>query len=461
VVYGLEMLKSVKGVELQWPVLPLLEHKSSEVRRLSLEILQEHGDSSLRSEVEPLLADPELSVRREALRLICQYSEKGVTVALREYLSHTETGIQYAALSLVADDSSQELLELVDEELIKGLLLNDQQAAVEGRIQLAHALGGIGRRELEPYLENLLNDSEPTVVKVTIASLGRLKNRNHISWLVEKLADRRYRADAQDALAAYGGSIIGTLDDYFRDESIPLLVRKSLPRVISRIPEQHAVDVLTQCLKIAPSALIYDVVKGLNRLRSKQAHLNFATADLEVILIDETKIYYEVAQVEHALVATVDEESLLLLRRTLSEKRRAILERIFRLLGLIYAQRDIYNAYLGIVSGVNRRRANAVEFLDNLLRGELKRYLTPILDDPSEDAIRQRGRELYQIKIESRQAALHYLIAGRDNWLRACAVFAVRQTDSQDIRELVGKAARDRDPLVKETAQLVLSERIN
>ena len=48
------------------------------------------------------------------------------------------------------------------------------------------------------------------------------------------------------------------------------------------------------------------------------------------------------------------------------------------------------------------------------------------------------------------------LINGRDAWLRACAVYCARGTTSDAVRQAVENARRDPDPVVVETAELVL-----
>ena len=56
------------------------------------------------------------------------------------------------------------------------------------------------------------------------------------------------------------------------------------------------------------------------------------------------------------------------------------MKRIFRLLGLMYAPEDLRQAYYSINSRDPIRRANAVEFLDNVLRPRHRRVILPILE---------------------------------------------------------------------------------
>ena len=125
------------------------------------------------------------------------------------------------------------------------------------------------------------------------------------------------------------------------------------------------------------------------------------------------------------------------------------------LLGLHYPPQDIYSAYLGIVSMEKNRHASAIEFLDNVVGKNVKKYLFPIIDRISESIAIRRGQELFDFEIDSSDSALIRLIEGPDSWLKACALYCVKDTDSEDVRNSATKALKDSDPVVVETAKLV------
>ncbi len=56
------------------------------------------------------------------------------------------------------------------------------------------------------------------------------------------------------------------------------------------------------------------------------------------------------------------------------------LERIFRLLGLLYPHLDVHSAYVGLQSKSVSVHDNALEFLDNVLKPQLREMLVPLLD---------------------------------------------------------------------------------
>ena len=66
------------------------------------------------------------------------------------------------------------------------------------------------------------------------------------------------------------------------------------------------------------------------------------------------------------------------------------LERIFRLLGLLYPHLDVHSAHVGLQSKSVAVHDNALEFLDNVLKPQLREMLVPLLD--SKVTVRERAR---------------------------------------------------------------------
>lgn len=69
-----------------------------------------------------------------------------------------------------------------------------------------------------------------------------------------------------------------------------------------------------------------------------------------------------------------------LLHQTLLENMEREKERVLRLLSLIYSSADIESATAALQSGNPAKQAQAIEFLDNLLTGDVKRYVFPLFE---------------------------------------------------------------------------------
>lgn len=458
VVYALELLASVKDVELKWPLKPLLNHRSSEIRLKALEVLHTHGDKTLITDVEKLLDDMSTEVRCEAIFFLCRQSECGITETLKKYLHNPNRKIVTAAVACIAKHGTESEKKLLTEDIVQELMSDESRDGEMGRILLARVFGTIDTPIFNTYLDKLLNDSSQKVVKEAIDSIGQAKDIKYVPWLIDRLADKIYRGNARAALAAFGTSTFETLKEFLLDKRVRFIIRKNIPGVIRKIPVQESVNLLTACLPEAEPSLKYYIVKALNNLRINYPDLNFDSRQLEFILFSEAKSYYEIYHVLITCGQTGEDSGLKLLKRALYEKQQQNLEIIFRLLGLVYPPQDIYSAYQGLVSGKKLLHANAIEFLDNLLRSDVKKYIIPILDEHTPELIIQKAEELFRITRKNKEEAQAYLIEGNDNWLKACAIYSSIGTRSDRIGKLLIKAREDPDTLVSETAELVLSK---
>jgi ATP/ADP translocase/HEAT repeat protein len=457
VVYALKMLDSVEDKELKWPVKPLLENNSAEVRLNALKVLLRLGDASDLPDVEKLLMDPNIEIRADAMRFISAQSDQKMSKLVRGFLSHSDRQIRHAAISCIANYGEESDKALISNQLIDEILSYRGPHDVAGRIQIALALGNIDLPDSNKYLRKLLEDDSREVKIAAIQSIGKQKEREFVPWLIINLSDSELRTHCREALARFSIAVLGTLHDYLNDDKQPLTVRRHIPRVMALIPNQEAVNFLINSLESQNSWLTYDVLKGLSKLRAKSFELKFNEKEIETVLINETRHFYEVLQILNSHNGGESPQALLL-KKSLRERLDANLEKIFRLMGLQYPPRDIYNAYLSIVSDRKIERAKALEFLENLLNANIKRYVLPILDEISPDVTVQKGRELFKLGISTEEEGLCALIKGRNVWLKVCALYNVKNGKSEQVMSLVKGCVSDPDPMVRETAKLALTK---
>ena len=102
------------------------------------------------------------------------------------------------------------------------------------------------------------------------------------------------------------------------------------------------------------------------------------------------------------------------------------LERIFRLMKLLFPQQDLHSAYVGVQSRNPVIHDNALEFLENILSPQLRSLLLPLLDSevPASSRIGLANRVL-GTEVASSTEAVHSLLSSEDPWLRSCAAYAI------------------------------------
>jgi ATP:ADP antiporter, AAA family len=291
-------------------------------------------------------------------------------------------------------------------------------------------------------------------VRQAIESLGHLATAQHVPWLIARLGDRDYRRAARQALAECGEVAVPYLREDLLDEKVDLARRLAVARVLGRDTPPGRSRFALGTTRSGGAMLDLPLIKLLSKLRG--AGLSFARNEVETHLEKAMEAYFDALQVQVVYGDGDEVAKMRLLRRVLDEKRQEMLERIFRLLGLLYDPDDMYRAYLGLVSREASQRASALEFIDNVLERTTKERLIPLLDYISLEVAVKQGRSLFQRQIDSRSNALEFLLGERDDWLRACAAFSA----GAEAPETPAAAAR-RSPreMVREAAAVALSGR--
>ncbi|HEX9653593.1 MAG TPA: Npt1/Npt2 family nucleotide transporter, partial [bacterium] len=454
VLYALQLLESVDGVDLSPALQPLLSHLSAEVRLLTLKLLRHQSQSQqVIPNVRLLLRDSDENVRREAVRLYAKYSNVSTSNIVEEWLRDENGGLRGAALYYLAEKPDL-AAQLLRPELVAAFMSGDR----ESRSQLADALGILQDKNYYPHLKRLLDDDDPMVKLRAIKSAAKTQAPEFVPALIALLAHQDFRKPAREALAGYGEAIVDMLIGYMKNPAVPLAGRLSIPRVMHLIPSQRCVDALLENIFEVDEGLRYQIIKALNKLRARHPDLQFDSR-VDSALIDELKNYYRLLAAAFATSDSVDKNvsNASLLQRALRERLDDHLERTFRLLGLRYPPRDIYNAFAAANSSNRSVRANAVEFLDNILSSDLKRIFLPVVEELPAQQILQGANGIIDIAFTNQYEALQELAGTSDPWLRSCAFYEIWKVGMvNDFRPIIERATIESNAIVQETAHFVL-----
>jgi AAA family ATP:ADP antiporter len=445
VLYVLDILSTAKSKLLAEKIVPLLDHASAEVRRRALIALAHQSGEAAHG--ERLLSDPDESVRTEAMVLLCQLKGTAGT-NLEKHLFGDDASMIAAALGCAA--RIPDAKKLITSELAEALSQQDEKM----RALLARAIAGA--EWLRPILERLTRDPSLFVVIAAIEGIGTARDRSFVPYLMESLGKKHVRRPARQALARLGGEIVAELRAAL--ESGQQQLQRIIPRVLGEIGTQSSIDLLLSHLGAKDPIVRANAARALSKLRTAQPRLVFDRNRITNAVIVEAKKLYHLAQILEVLPDDEGRASAKLLRRALEEKKKRVLERIFVLLGVRYRPKDLENAYQGFVGGKQEHRANALEFLDNLLKKSLRDHVLPLLEQQGNRDVVSAGRELFGEPIETKDEALAHLIRGDDAWLRACALYDLPVQPSQELRRLAMEARSDPDPIARETACAVASK---
>ncbi len=460
VLYGLSLLEV--GREPGWhPALRgLLDHPSPSVRQRALQLLSDAGDKKIHPKVEEMLGDESPEVRAEALHYLVAHTGCDPLTLMTSDTALPDHVVQGAVVTYLAR-TDQADNHAAGQVIFETMLSAPGPDAVRSRIEAARVLGVIPPgSELQSHLLELIRDEDLAVEEQAILSAGKTLNRDAIHPIIDRLGNPHLLAAARAALAEYGERALGTLQDHLNDPTTPLGIRKQIPKVLARIATPQASEVLANCLLQNDPGLRYELLKALNKLRNLDSGLVQPNAQFEDMLNAELMGYYRSFQI---LAAISPESSASLegaqapstpdiLARALHERMDHELERIFRLLGLLYPPRDIHNAYAGLVSGHARVRSNAMEVLEHIVRSDLYRTLVCALDpDVSLKDKLQFAQRLCHTSVPSKTEALREVLHSEDRWLRACTIHSIGAMRMTELSEDLLRAPHADDPLLDET----------
>ncbi|MFQ6113817.1 MAG: hypothetical protein ACE5NG_06970, partial [bacterium] len=458
--YALSLLELVPSREIVGYLLPLLKHWDAKIRAQALRNLFDSGSKEMLQDIVPLLSDNDIEVRSEAIHFVWAYCEVCPTDRITEFLADPDPRIKGAMLATMINhtgrltkEAQAVLLQMIHADSDKGEAYRMEAARVLGTIDHGHGL--------HENLALLLNHASILVQQVAIESAGKVLHNEFVDILMMKLGTPRLRKLARSALANYGNRILPQLINVLNNSNKNIQIRRSIPRVLCQIQTEESLEVLIENLEHQNTIIRYEVIKSLNKIRKVCSDFGFDQEKICNVLMIEIRDYYRKLNIFHAYgrkdrilidVREVDD----ILYPALQEKLRESLDRIFRLLALIFPQQDIYNAYYFLTQGSQDEKSNALEYLDNLLPGELRVALLPILDDiPLNHQVRQ-GRALFNLKKLSRKEALTALLKDGDIWLEICTIYSLGRERIPDLADKVQQRSQSTDPVLRETAERCL-----
>ncbi len=473
ILYALRLLEGVKNPEFIPHLKRLIRHPSDEVKTLILQMASGYDDLDLSVEARHLAEQGNPGVRAQAICFLYDASEKDPAI-LKSYLEHDDVHMNIAAVSCIASDwnENRRLREDVDlPALIEGILQKIQDVeSVEERIslkvRLATIIGHAKDENLRGYLNLFLQDQNPEVKKAAIGSIGRIPRPEFVPLLVEHLIAKHVRKSVREALAEFGEGIIDTLAPILEDENQQKRKRVEIPKVFALIGSQRVVSFLLKKLEFRDLDLRYQIIRALNRLRLEYPELRFDHQYVKTRITEEIELFQTTLRIwieQKAISAGAEsarrlhhevdrvQKARLLLVRALEERLDDILERIFRLLGLKYSPKDMLNAYFGLTSDKDYLRANAIEFLDNILETSFKRTLIPLVESSLSDLPKIEGGH-FQPEFSGEDASLELILTGDDNWLKALAMHLIAEQGLTKFIASIQSFADSPDPLVREAA---------
>jgi AAA family ATP:ADP antiporter len=428
----------------------LLKHPAPEVRRRALAVLTAAGDGAVVADAERLLTDPDIAVRTEALLYLSRVTHLDPLVRLQELGDFPDFSIRSGMVLFYSKPGPAHDLETAS-LLLDGMVNEAGPAGKAARLEAARLISVLPG-QFDAQLFKLLSDPDPEVLREAIRAVGGLGKRHLVPLLLDRLSDLQLEAEVSDVLAKFGDRVVGTLRDHMVDPNVSIEVRRVLPGILQRIGTAEAGRALAENLLESDTTLRFRIISALNKLRLQHPQLDVDDRLVESILAAEILGHYRSYQIIGVMGGDVNSKDPVVV--ALVEAMRQEVERIFRLLGLLYPRHDFHSAYVGLQSTDAIVHANALEFLDNVLHPPLRQMLVPLLDGEVSVAERvQLAERMVGIKMESREEAIAVLVRSDDPWLKSCGAYAIGSLGLKSLEAALDACLEHPDALLRETAR--------
>jgi ATP:ADP antiporter, AAA family len=457
VLYAIDFLESLDKKQLITPL--LLYHEGPAVRARALSVMravQPEISTRWLPAIHAMMTDPDAGVRSEAVAALASMHNQQANDLVRSLLNDRNPRISLTAAMMLAASGLDEDADRAD-DVLSDLVSNTRESAVPVRRDFAIAIRHVPIPHFRRLLIPLLSDPNPEVAEEAMRSLRKLGATDFVfvPTLISLLRNRQQKSSARELLVGFGETVIPILSHFMRDPEEEIWIRRHIPGTIARIPCQKSVDVLVDALDEKDGFLRFHVIAALERIHRLKAEHTFNRARIESLTQEESSRYTHYRRLHQVLFEFQRYPKECLLARALTEKMKRGVDRIYRLLSLLYPWKDIAAARHSIEHGDRRSRAGTLEYLDNILASGLRKTLIPLLEDA------EGGKLMIDQTASAAEAAVTRLIRDEDPIVASAAIYFVWQQKLMHCINELDRILSSRDGLnrhVLESASWVLQE---
>ncbi|APQ18081.1 hypothetical protein [Maribacter hydrothermalis] len=471
ILFMLDKLMEINDRRFAEDVELLLDHPSNKVKLSAIQNLYYLNFKSMTAEVSELLKIDDHDLTIATLAYILSFSHKDKSFVFDAYLEDSNKRISSAALYCLAREaknnhSLKQRYSLLD-RISKAL--DNSKKNIEDIPYTETVIEILGVANMPIYhntlLEFLKNKNEE-IVKTTIKSIGTTMDPSLGQHIIPYLEQKRYRPAVIEAFKQYGPHILPLLRKNVQERLQSLSVIRFIPMAMQSFYSKEAVHHLLAILKDNDLTVRLEVVRALSAIRASHPQLKFNRYKVVSVIFDECKLHHQTLSSMHTQIiisyrnrtkskkeiGDAERNARTSLLELLERRLDSGLERIFKLLGLRYQQNDVAIAYEGLLSQKQEAQHNAIEFLDNLLTGELKRKLLPIIEETALDISSEEELQKIKHKIPTELECFRLLLLGNDLKIKLAVLFLIAQQKEPRYLGIVESHLNDTDPKVRSFA---------
>ena len=472
ILFMLDKLMEINDKRFADDVELLLEHPSNNVKLSAIQNLYFLNSKSMTSEVSELLKIEDWELTIATLAYILSFAHKDKSFVFDAYLENSNQRISSAALFCLAREAKNNhslrqrysLFERISKSLTNTKENKENTTYMSAVIEI---LGVANMPIYYTTLIDFLKDPNEEIVMTSIKAIGNTMDPTLGQHIIPFLEQKKYRPTVIEAFKQYGPQILPLLRKNVQDRLQPLSVIRFIPMAMQSFYSKDAVHQLLGILTDNDLTVRLEVVRALSAIRSTHPQLKFNRYKIVSVIFDECKLHHQTLSSMHTQIiisyrnrtkskkeiGDAERDARTSLLELLERRLDSGLERIFKLLGLRYQQKDVAIAYEGLLSHKQEAQHNAIEFLDNLLTGELKRKLLPIIEESALDISSEEELQKLKHKIPSELECFKLLLHSNDLKIKLAVLYLIAQQKEPRFLSIVENHLNDTDPKIRSFAK--------
>ena len=455
----------------------LLSHPSEAVRSLAIENLYYMDKEDLREEIKEMLNDPSDAVVICALRYLIHKDHNLHREEILDYEAHSNHG-NIHALTLLAvarevhtDTGLRNVLQLgtrVDTLLGK---VGKPPWDARRKFDLIAVLKAIGHTHLRSHyriMAKYLLAEDPEVVQAALEAVAQIKDRRFIPYITSLLHKKSVRRQAVDSLRAFGPEIVPKLKRMVEDQELAFQDALFVPEVLKLLNTPEAIQALMEFIDEAEYAVSIKAIAALREAKIEQPELEIDKELIARKILEECQIYQNLLSFLHTQITEHEKDPKTDQAKRIREAREGLitilehrvdghLDRIFKLLGIHYFEEEVETILELALTGDDNERANAIEFVDNILESRLRHTLLPIIDAASQ-GVAYSEELVTKLKLPSytERECFETLIGRHDIKIKHAVLYLIGQLGEPSYAPLAEKLLSSRFETVRKQAGQVL-----
>jgi HEAT repeat protein len=385
-----------------------------------------------------MLEDPDTGVRRAALEAVAALGgERGVE-SLAARLADPDAGIRARAAALLAELGDLEEI-LAGSSALKAMLGSSDP---EIRGMAVGALGRMRRGAVWRVIRTLMGDSDAAVRRAAIEASRTHPEPEILEALFGALDDSEVSGAAEEVLVGFGTQLVELVGvRQGGRKEVPI----RLPALLARVGSPEALPLLLELAEGAQGGLREEALSAtivLCRGRAPEPGLLAGLGRLARIEAGTAQ------QFRRHLILVQGVAGLEALEFACREEMMLRFRNLAHLASALTPAFEPGPICQAAENGNAEEKAAAAEVVDNVLSGDLRRLLVPLLEkDPQRPAGADPMAEVVSI-----------LVSPPSDWILSAALFSTALTGRKELAPLVAQKCEHPNPIVRETALFALRD---